>query len=358
MKKRLSYFILALIMTLGNIIPITPPAVADETPAYFVGVNDVLLTLQASSLPIWEDRYICLPYTVFDSATIGSRLGLSSSYQRSAGLVTIYNSQKSIVFDIAKGTCTDMSNNQVYHSRAVVRDGMPFIHMTIVCDVFGLSYSYHNISYGYLVRITSANASMTASQFIQHHSSSMERMLVAFRQGTAGTVATIPDTPLCLGFTLTEENLDFTEALETWKVKGLFFFTEEQLATRGDYLRKLYGTGHSIGIRLTSEEDMEEELSRCLALLRAQTQSTTQVLLLPNQDSGAEFAEEGFVLWQGGTGTEVTSPSTVVQGLKQGSNMVYLTLPQEENTSDHWTDLMTQLGEKGFIPQIPTESIL
>ncbi|MFI3254321.1 MAG: hypothetical protein R3Y63_08315 [Eubacteriales bacterium] len=356
MKQRISHIFLALAMVLGSLIP--APVRAEETAAYFVGVNDVLLTMQASSQPIWVDRYICLPYTVFHSSSTGSSLGLSSSYQRSSGLVTISDSQNSLIFNLATGTCTDSRSQQVYHSQAVLRDGIPYVPMTTICDYFQLKYSYHNISYGYLVRISNNNASLTESQFIQNHSNTMELMLKAFRQGSVyGAVTETPETPIFLGFTL-GESLDFTDTLREWNINAVFFFQLDQLMSHGDYLRKLYGSGHSIGFYLQEDslDAQQEELALCQELLRAQTQSTSQILLL--QKNFDQFKEEGFVLWQGGTGSELTEPSTVVRSLKQGTNSIYLTFTQSDSTLENWSQLMNLLEEKNFVPQIPVESKL
>lgn len=355
-KQRLWSGICAILLLFGNIIPVS----ANET-AYFVGVNDVLITMQASTLPIWVDGYMCLPYTVFDGAATGSKLGLSSSYQRSSQLVTVYDSQNTLIFDIEGETTINGNTQEVYQNRAVVRNGIPYLPMTVVCDFFRLYHSFHNTQYGSLVRIEGSQSTMTDSYFIRYYNESMDKMLQEFKQGPV-VVATpaLPevDTPLCFGFTLTEEQIDFTETLENWKVKGVFFFTQAQLETRGDYLRKLYGLGHSIGFQLTGETlaQQEEELAQCQQLLFQQTRTTSQILFLTT--GGESWKQRGYVQWQGTVAQEISSPQALVNPLKQGEKMVYLTLAHSENNQSQWAQLMNLLGEDLFLPQLPLEQVL
>ena len=44
-----------------------------------------------------------VPYTVFDSSYTGINLGISSSYSRDGGTVTLYNLQQMMIFDLNRG---------------------------------------------------------------------------------------------------------------------------------------------------------------------------------------------------------------------------------------------------------------
>lgn len=365
-KHRLCHGILAIVFLFGTVDTMKLPVTATDT-AYFIGINDVLITMVASNLPIWVDGMICLPYTVFDAST-GSRLGLSTSYQRSSNLVTVYNSTGTLIFDIDGESCINGSTQDTYPYRASVRNGIPYLPMTAICNFFQLNYSYHNTPHGNLVHITNGAATLNSSGFVLYYGDKMESMVEDFMEGPIPVVPSLPQpqqvsTALCIALTVTEEQIDMTEMLENWKIRSVFFFDQEQLSLQGNYLRKLYSMGHSIGISLTAttEEDLQTELEACQAILQQQVYSTSSILLLPTGSSAnttQSLQAQGYQLWSGGQPTEISSPTQTVNSLRQGASMAYLTLLQSEQTLSRWAELMNLLGEKLFLPQIPLETLM
>ncbi len=359
MKRRVTGFIMAIALFFGNVYPVY----GDDLP-YFVGVNDVLIPMQASTLPIWVGTYMYLPHTVFDSATYQSKLGLSSNYQPANNLLTVYNIENTMIFDIEGEFCTNANTQETYPYRAVIRDGVPFVPVTVICNFFNLNYSYHKVEQGYLLRIESPLSTLSDDTFVRYYDQRMAKMLEEFRQGPMPTITpstpTVVDTQFLMGFFQDADGADFIDTLEQWKVKGLFFFHLESLTQQGHYLRKLYATGHSIGIQLTAQttQAQEEELGKCLEVLRGQTLGTTVYLALPEGSDKAHWESQGYFLWGGGTGKEVDDPETLVNSLPQGNGMVYLSIRPTETTREHWLQLMNTLGEAHFFPQIPTERTL
>lgn len=363
MKRRILHFCVALFFLLGTQTPFLCLGNGD---AYFIGLNNIVVPMNAGNLPIWVDGYICLPYTVFDGATTGSTLGISSTYQRSSNLATVYNGQNTLIFDIDGGYCINGSTQAIYHNRGVVRDGVPYLPMTLICDFFQIQYSYHRTDHGYLVRLEKGTDNWTITRFLQENYIAMERMLFEYKYGPlpqepSQTIVPqeeeveIQDTPLCIAFQVGEEGVDMTYTLENWKIHGVFFFTEEQLKEQGNYLRKLLAMGHSIGFRPLSDsnEEMILELERCNTLLFQQTRSQSKIVLLP---SGGKI--EGYLSWQGTKLQDLSNPLALVRAMKQEVAMAYLLLPQDETSQNAWSQLMNELGEKQFIPQIPLEIYL
>ncbi len=365
LRKRLLHFFLALFFLWGIQSPFHSHGADD---VYFIGVNNVVIPMKASNLPIWVDGFMCLPYTVFDASTAGSSLGISSTYQRSNNLATVYNGQNTLIFDIDGGYCINGATQAIYHQRGVVRDGIPYLPMTLICDFFQISYSYHRTDHGYLVRLEKSTSNWNISRFLQENYVSMERMLYEYKYGPLPpepSVTVVPepeepdiqDTPLCIAFEVGEDEVDMTSVLENWKIQGVFFFTEEQLKTQGNYVRKLIAMGHSIGFRTLSDssEGVYLELERCNTLLFSQTRSESQIVWVP---SWAESGLQGYIPWQVKETKELTQPQTVVRGLKQEVSMAYLLLAHNETSQNAWSQLMNALGEKQFIPQIPLEIYL
>lgn len=363
LRPRYFHKFLVVLCLLYSILPM--PLVTGQTDVYFIGVNDVLISMNSSTQPIWVDGMICLPYTVFDSGSTGSNLGLSSSYQRSSNLVTVYHSQGTLIFDIDGESCINGSTGDTYPYRAVLRNSVPYLPMTAICNFFQLSFSYHNTAHGYLVHLSDGNGSLNSRGFLLYYDDQMNSMAQAYHSSsqpsTTPSVEQTPvSTPLVLGIALTEESLDFTETLDNWKVPAVFFFTQDQLEQQGNYLRKLYGMGHSLGIALTAHtwENLQMELKACNELLAQQAYSQSVLLLLPSSvDSATKEAlsSQGYHLWQGNTPRDITDPVSTANSLRQGTAAVYLTVYQSETTASHWAQLMNSLGERQFVPHIPKD---
>lgn len=335
-----------------------------DSEAYFVALNDVILPLQASTLPIWVDGFFCLPYTVFDSETTGGNLGLSSTYLKGSNMVNVYYNNDTLLFDLEAGICLSGTTYASYPFSAVVRNGVPYLPVTIICSYFFMEYSYHNTSYGYMVRITNGNQNLTTNELLRQEGISMKEMLEDFVRGpipVEPSVEEVKDSYYCLGIEVGDEEIDMTELLDHWKIYGVFFFTAQQLETQGDYIRKLLSQGHRIGFRLLTQDSSEEEalleLGQCQALLFQQSRHWTYLVSV---SSGLQSALEGagYLCWKGGAGKEVVNATSFVRSLNKSDNTLYLTLRQSDSTTQQWTQLMNRLGEEMFIPLMPTESNL
>ncbi len=362
-QKPLLHLFLALCLVIEN--PCLWRTYGDEH-TYFVALNDIILPLQASNLPIWVDGFFCLPYTVFDYPVAGGDLGLSASYQRSSNLVSIYNEEnRSLLFDLESGMCISGSAQVIQSFAGAVRNGVPYLPVVIVCSYFGLSYSYHDSDFGYMVRLRNQNSKMNVQDFLKYHEKTMAKMLEEYRQGPIAVVPDVEvamkDTKLCVAFQMTEEAVDMSSLLEYWKVHGIFFFTAAQLESQGNYIRQLLGQGHSIGFSLMDSQgdmtEMLEELAYCQSLLAQQARRGSVTVLAPSS-LRSDLEEAGYVCWQGGEGKEVNNAVSLVNSLKQGDNTVYLTLLHQKKAQEAWAQLMNSFGEKKFIPQIPLESVL
>lgn len=371
MKKNLRrgfHWLLVMVLLLSSHLPF----VAYGNSAYFIAINDTIMPLRSFSAPIWVDGFFYVPYTVFDAATTGQNLGTSSTYQKTTSLVTVYTDTSTLIFDLEGGYCVNGVTQSVFQFRGVIENGIPYLPMTIVCNFFRISFSYHVTDYGNLVRLEKGNTNLNHARFLLENQQVIKEMYENFYYPTPEVTEEIleeeeveeeeeplVDTPFCLGFVLGEETLDFTDLLDSRKIHGVFFFTETQLVEQGAYVRKLLAQGQTIGFRL-QETDLDlakAEIHRCQAYLRQQTY-TSSAILLSHSSLATALQQEGYVLWQGGEGKNPTNLESLVGDLTQGGGMEYLTLLQNETTQKSWSQLMNLLGEAQFIPQIPLETIL
>ncbi len=336
---------------------------------YFIAINDSVLPLGSLPFPIWVDGFFYVPYTVFDAASTGYSLGTSSTYQKSTSLVTVYTDTSTLIFDLEGGYCVNGVTQSVFQFRGVVENGIPYLPMTIVCNFFRISFSYHVTDYGNLVRLEKGSENLNHARFLLENQGLIEEMYEQYYHVPTSPQVSEPepeeeeeplvDTPLTIGFVIGDEDLDVSDLLDSRKVNGVFFFSETQLMYQGAYLRKLLSHGHSIGFQLL-ETDIslaQAELQRCQSYLRQQTRQTSQIILC-SSGLGNVLAEEGYILWKGGQGKSIANPDAVVSALRQGIAMEYLTLEHSETTLRNWSQLMNLLGEGQFIPQIPLETIL
>ena len=194
-KRPVLPLVLAVILAVGMFQPM-PAAAAN---LYFTGINDSVAPLTSSSMPYWSGGTLYVPYTVFDANQngVGVSLGLYTSYNHRSHIVTIFNLKQMLVFDLERGTCRDDMTGAAYDAQAVMRYGKPYVPLYVVCSVFGLEYSYNQLSYisqGYLVRIKSADAVLDDGLFIDRARELINNRLRDYTQSlsSAGTTPSPP----------------------------------------------------------------------------------------------------------------------------------------------------------------------
>lgn len=374
--RRLAATSLSLLFLGGQILPFASHAT--ET-VFFTAANDSVLPLDDSTMPLWIDGQLYVPYTVFDANTTGINIGTHSTRNAAAGTATVYNLAHTLMFDLNAGNSVDQRSNLVYPYKAVLRQGIPFLPVAGVCNFFGLTYSYQNTNYGYLLRLKGNNVVLSDSRFIDAADSLLSSMLKDFQQVDLPVVTTpepepspppapetaeepeapeIPPTPLVLGIHLHDHNVPLPQALGEVNAKAVFFFTPEQLETEGNTLRYVLGEGHYIGLKVTGEtlEEVLEQIDRGNALLFQQARLTTQMISTQTswQDS---LRPLGFIPWMGGDPLPFTEHALpTVTNLGEGTQ--YLTLEQTDETLASFSGFYRSLTQKNFVCISPRDTHL
>lgn len=380
-KRRPILLLLAVVLTAGLFAPI--PASAANL--YFTGINDSVAPLTSGTMPYWSGGTLYVPYTVFDvnQNGIGVSLGLYTSYihNRKSHTVTIFNLKQMLVFDLERGTCRDDMTGAVYDARAVMRYGKPYVPLYVVCSVFGLEYSYNQLSYisqGYLVRIKSADAVLDDALFIDRARDLINNRLRDYTQSLspAETTPTVPVNPAgptevdgsnvaaYLAFRC-ESAGSLSAILNTLDGTGqyaLFFLAPQVIETEGDLVRRILGTGHSVGILAPDGE--EEVLLRGRLALEELTHTRTTLACVPD-GARAGLEEKGWVCWEetlflepGGTVGGTAFANTVLNQLGTRRRTVYLTLEGDSDTARILAPLLRQLGSNHYTVAVPMETKL
>lgn len=291
MQKRFAAAVLAVAM----LLTLCPAAVADNL-VYFTAVDERVLDLNDSTMPFWFGGYLYVAATVFRESGVGY------SYNIVSQTLVLYDSNRSLVFDVSTGSGTD-GQGELYDHVCVTRGGVTFVAASPVASYFDRTYSNTRVDHGYLIRVRSSSAVLPDSMFVETATYQLESKYQQYqRQTTAdqtpdeNTGDTEPEQPaedttagesMYLCFLAEDENKvsQWLDALENRGAHAAFYFTEEALTRCGDQLRRLTASGCAIGLALTSAGDSaEEQLDRMNQILFAAAGVKTRMVYAADAD--------------------------------------------------------------------------
>ncbi len=377
-KIKICSFLAVLALFLATSAP------ASAANLYFTGLNDTVAPLTSDSMPFWSGGTLYVPYTVFDSSRneVGISLGLVTSYNRTNQTVTFYNLRQILTFDLSTGNCRDELGGAVYSSRAIMRNNKPYVALNMVCSFFGLEWSYHQLPYipqGYLVRIKNADVVLDDGSFIENARDLINNRLRDYTQSLSSAETTDPapvqpspppevdssSTAAYLGFRCESgQGLPgILDALDRSGHYGAFFLSPQVLEEEGDLVRRILGTGHSVGILAEGEEVRSLLEQGSLALERAAQTRTTLAYVPAGQRAALE--QEGWVCWRetlslapSGTVGPNTFANSVLDRLGDRRRTVYLTLEGGTDTARVLSTLLRRLGDSRYSIAVPMETRL
>lgn len=381
----------ALVLVLTMLVTLLNTAQAAGN-IYLTAVNENLLELTSDTMPTWSGGVLYVPYTVFDGSYTGINLGISSSYSRDEGTVTLYTLQQMVVFDLNRGTCYNPLTEQTLSGKAILRNGRPYVPVAAVCSYFGLSYSVIDIDEGYIVRIKSSGVVLSDYSFVDSAQNSIRNRIRDYNQAnqsqpTPGvlpptynpeepdTEITVPDDPVdtdiiptYLAFSC-EDSQGLSEILDTLdsrNQRAIFFFDAQGLEREDDLIFRILGSGYSIGLiaqgRSTSATNrLLEEANQTLSQV---AYTRTSVVLVP-ENQREELEAEGWICWNEtasavptqGVGTN-TYANQVLKRISGNYARVYLTLDASSETARVLPTLLRRLSEEGYGVSVPLETRL
>ncbi len=377
MRKRMIPLLCALLLCVGLIVP-----TGADSDVIFISINDNLLTLSSDTMPFWSDGILYVPITTFDSRTTGINLEVYGTYSERSRTVSVYNLNKMLVFDLNDDSCYNYHSGLSYSAKAMVRNGVYFIPVYMVCDFFGLDYNLYHTASGTLLRIKDDAVELSDAVFIDAASMLMSSRLREYNQSlvsvpttpavptpTPSVTPTTPNyTPAYLAVRCSQEGdtAAILWGLETQEAQAIFFLTPDHIAQDGNLVRQLVGSGHTIGI--LAEGETEEETLLLLAEgnrnLAAAAYTTTTVAMAP-RDQWAHLEGDGWLFWDETSALTTQDPedtaryaTAVVRALIQDEDGVLLTLEDTAEMGDCLIDILLQLEGRSFYPSVVTEMIL
>ena len=378
--------LLAVALCLGLFLPM--PASAANI--YFTAVNETVAVLTSDTMPVYSGGVMYVPYTIFDSTTTGIDLGLYTSYNRSSNTVTLFNLRQMLVFDLSAGTCRNDMTGEYYSARAIVRNNRPYVPVEMVCTFFGLTYSLNRLPYvedGWLVRIKSSAVVLDDETFIDAAGDLINLRLRDYNQSIStptdpNTPSVTPDpdagqddeddasntvrTYLAFRCESGEGISDILDTLDDYGLYGLFLFTPQALREEDDLLRRILGSGHSIGL-LAEGADFQETLSLLEAgslILGQKLHLRPTIACVPDNQMG-DAEDAGWVCWDetlrlspSDTVGVNTFASNVLRQLSGRTRTTYLTLEGGDNSARVLSALLRRLESEQFMVSVPMETRL
>lgn len=377
-KRRIPSLLLAVLLFLGLFRPM-PTSAAN---LYFTSINDSVGLLTSDTMPCWSGGTLYVPYTVFNAKLNGINvsLGLDASYNSRSRTVTIFNLKQMLSFDMNNNNCRDEMTGVIYDARAIMRNGKPYVPLSTVCSFFGLEYSYNQLPYipqGYLVRIKSADVVLDDATFIDAGQWQINNRLRDYTQSLSSAETTNPVTPSTpAGPTDVDESNVATylafrcesaeglpailNTLDSAKQYALFFLPPKVIEAESDLIRRMLGTGHSVGILAEDEDRLEQGR----LVLEELTHTRTTLAYVPD-GARAGLEEKGWVCWEetlllepSGTVGGTAFANAVLNRLGARRRTVYLTLEGGNDTARVLSTLLRQLNSSHYTVAVPIETRL
>ena len=294
---------MCLLLSVLMLMAVLPPLSGAAPTVYFTSVNDTILNLNDETMPFWQGGTLYVPHTALDDGRMPKELGIYCSYNREKQVVTLIQSRRVMIADVAAGTIYDR-NETYYAGKAIVRGDIAFLPIDSVAKYFDLQYSYTKVTNGYLVRIRDGSAVLSDSKFIDAASAPMAQRYSQYEKahqnggGTDGTGGSGSDGAALrtayLAFLVSETAA--SEALLTALGSGAstFVFDASALALTDDLLRHIVGSGSTIALRIDASAGAEKTLDaivRANDVLWAACNSKTRLVLLDNPAEAVTEAE-------------------------------------------------------------------
>ncbi|MCI8594283.1 MAG: hypothetical protein HFF09_03380 [Oscillospiraceae bacterium] len=306
MKKRVCALLCALVCVLG----LLPARAGAAETVFFTAINDNLLPLTASSMPAWVDGVLYVPGTVLESGSGASNLHINCNYNPEKKICTLYTLNETLVFDLESNNSKNAHTGEMYYFRAIVRGGRVYVPIAFVCQFFGLSLSRIKTPYGELVRIKNNSVILSDSDFTDGAASLMETRLKRYQQSIAPPAPSTDDPPeptqgeddnhsgtrvyLAVQCPADGGSLSgILNVLDDYRYTALFLVRPGEIEALAPLLRRIVGSGHTVGL-LLSGGGLEAQMARGNEALGKVACITTGLFAMES-GSGASLSALGYV---------------------------------------------------------------
>ena len=312
--------ILAVLLCLSLLLPLfsaSNPSYAADSYLITIAEDQVLDSVGDNEMAVYIDGIIYAPYT-----TLQKMNSVYANYNEAEQLVTVYRVGAIMYFELDTGLTYDLQQRSIRVS-AKMRDGVPYLPVSIVTAWMGMYFSYisaESSGVGYPVIRLASDKPALADNVILSRNASRLRSVARARNKASGIEVpadpvVVPPRTTALLFTGLPEVLPADEngnlptqplssllsVLEGNTMPAAFFLKQEELLPGAETLRELVSRGFSIGILLSSAEDPVAEAQACsqlyAQLLHQRVRLVCSAGLELTEEQKTALADAGFVLW-------------------------------------------------------------
>ena len=351
MKKSFLAYCLAAAVLLSVLIS----ASADTSGISFTAVGDNLEPLNHA--PSYSGGVTYVPASVF------SAFGVYLNYFDSDATALLYNGSKQIFFNMTDGGASDSLGTE-YEVSAIFKGGQVYVPVSWVCVYFGLSYSYiSGNGNGDIVRIKNGTEVLTDKQFLDSTSLTMKYYYNEY-YGTTATPTPSPgvspspgaededhsSTYIFLSFVGMPDG-KLLDSLSRFAYSASFFVTEEQAKAQPDMLRRIYGSGHNIGIYCSASAEecvgaSEAVFGACQVLPTLMT--SAEAIAAQCQSYGGEHGLSYFIPSIYADGNTETRSSVTSSLESAPAGYIGLTVDLSETTQKMLPSLLSYFSAEGY----------
>ncbi len=286
---------------------LTKPASAADV-YYYGAVNYWLNPAWEWYMPVQLSSGIYIPSQLLDD----SDAGITVTYNKTQRYLTVYNTERSLHFNLDLFVAFD--SYRQYDYAVIENNGIFYLPLDAICSYFDISYTRIATAYGTIIRIKTAPVLSSDADFVTGYSNKLAQYSKDYERlhtppspapQPSGVTATPTPSPKVTQPPILYVSFDVTSAaampalldvLDSHGILATFFFTEQALKESNDVVRRVIGTGHSIGILGADEEPFFESPDAMLQVL----QETNERL------RKATLAQSRLVRVQGGSKTKMT----------------------------------------------------
>ena len=377
MKKRVLAVLCALLFAISA-IPVGPVRAAPVKELFFVAVNDSAPELTGDAAPIWIGNTVYVPCTLFERRVTGVSLGINYSWSKEA--ILLFSGERTLEFDISSGKAYADGGTRAYDYQAVIRNGRPYVPAVNACRFFELKTTMLYTASGPLLRIKDGNQELSDNLFMDVAEPLFATRLAQYNSANSGqgeTPGSKPETgsatPDPKDTVSGQEKAVYTAvrvtgglelngiitALNTRGVKGLFFFSPEDLPSYDKALRRLVGSGHRVGL-MPQGQTLKEQLGSLAEgnrLLSHILRQETPFVLASGQGKEMEAGlhAAGYLLWKANVREEGQRTTALMNQIKNQNGRARVLL-QAQYGAGSLATLLREMQAEPFDLRQPRET--
>lgn len=280
---------------------------------YFTVVNDTLQDFNDQTMPVKINDVYYLPLSVFNQ----NSLSTYTKYNNRVATIFSYSDDRSLSFEFGSGNTYD-NKGKAYPFTAIYYNSGVYVPAVRTCQFFGFRFSVYTMENSEFLRIKNSNYTLSDDDFARLGALQMQSRLNEYaesHQQPSPSTSPKPSTPTP---TPTETNepgnkyasvylsvrgigsstSSMLNSLDFYGYSACFFVTAEEIKENPDLIRRIAGSGHSVGILCS--QNLSEDYAKASSLLREAANLKTILVALDceyNQELASTAQSLGLIVW-------------------------------------------------------------